>query len=193
MVSQDDKGGDKGQRIMDAALRLFTAKGYGATSMDELAREAGIAAGTVYRYFPSKEALVNALFQHWNKAHDDWIFHDYPWDVAAREQFALYWKRNASFAREHTDAHLFLEAHWHDSYLDETSREQIEAQMKRGTDFFEDCRARQITKDIPVELVMAICCGSFNKLLTFWRHGQLDLTDGLIDQAEQCCWEAIRR
>lgn len=43
--------------IMDAALEVFTEKGYGAATMPEIARQAGVAAGTLYLYYPSKRKL----------------------------------------------------------------------------------------------------------------------------------------
>jgi AcrR family transcriptional regulator len=47
--------------LLDAAQQLFLAKGIGATSIDEIAGAAHVAKGTVYLYFPSKEALLAAL------------------------------------------------------------------------------------------------------------------------------------
>jgi AcrR family transcriptional regulator len=46
--------------ILDAARTVFSREGYAATSVDEVAAEAGIAKGTVYLYFKSKEELYLA-------------------------------------------------------------------------------------------------------------------------------------
>ncbi len=43
--------------ILDAALQIFTEKGFSATRMIDVARQAGISKGTLYRYFASKEAI----------------------------------------------------------------------------------------------------------------------------------------
>jgi AcrR family transcriptional regulator len=48
-------------RILQAALDEFSDKGYHASTIDSIAERAGIAKGTVYRYFNTKEALFNAL------------------------------------------------------------------------------------------------------------------------------------
>ena len=50
------------QRIMDAARELFARHGFGAT-LDEVAEFAGVGVGTVYRHFPNKSAVINALFE----------------------------------------------------------------------------------------------------------------------------------
>jgi len=49
------------QRILAAAGELFTERGLGVT-LDDIARHAGVGVGTVYRRFPDKEVLIDALF-----------------------------------------------------------------------------------------------------------------------------------
>ncbi|HET9066081.1 MAG TPA: helix-turn-helix domain-containing protein [Gemmatimonadales bacterium] len=49
--------------LLEAARELFTSTGYHATTTPLLARRAGVAEGTIYRHFPSKQALLNAAFQ----------------------------------------------------------------------------------------------------------------------------------
>ncbi len=50
------------QRILRAAAEVFTQRGLDAT-LDDVARQAGVGIGTVYRRFPDKESLVAELFQ----------------------------------------------------------------------------------------------------------------------------------
>jgi AcrR family transcriptional regulator len=49
------------QRILDAAQRLFRASGFEQATTRDIAREAGIATGTLFNYFPTKEAIVMTL------------------------------------------------------------------------------------------------------------------------------------
>ncbi len=52
------------KRLVDAAFKLFSEpKGYAAVTVSEIAATAGVAKGTVYRYFPSKEALFTAVVE----------------------------------------------------------------------------------------------------------------------------------
>jgi TetR/AcrR family fatty acid metabolism transcriptional regulator len=53
---------DKRSIILDAALKTFVKRGYPATKVAEIASEAGVAEGTLYNYFQSKEDLLLALF-----------------------------------------------------------------------------------------------------------------------------------
>ena len=52
---------DRRQRILEAAERAFVRNGFHATTMQHVADEAGMSAGNLYRYFPSKEAIVEGL------------------------------------------------------------------------------------------------------------------------------------
>src|SRR5258708_14453597 len=51
------------QRLVRAALELFTTRGYHDTTTPLLAKKAGIAEGTIYRHFDSKEHLLNELYR----------------------------------------------------------------------------------------------------------------------------------
>ena len=47
--------------VLDAALDLFIDKGFAATRVEDIAKRAGLSKGAVYLYFPSKEAIMEAL------------------------------------------------------------------------------------------------------------------------------------
>ncbi|WP_327637000.1 TetR/AcrR family transcriptional regulator [Kribbella sp. NBC_00482] len=58
MNLRDRQRADTRQRIQRLALRLFTDRGYDATTVNDVADAAGVSAMTVYRNFPTKEDLV---------------------------------------------------------------------------------------------------------------------------------------
>ena len=51
------------QRLIRTALELFTTRGYHDTTTAQIAKKAGIAEGTIYRHFASKQQLVNELYR----------------------------------------------------------------------------------------------------------------------------------
>lgn len=61
--------GNKRERIIAAAARLFGDKGYHDTTTAEIAEAAGVAAGTIYIYFSSKEELLVAVFEEFLGRH----------------------------------------------------------------------------------------------------------------------------
>lgn len=55
--------GDKRQRILESALRVFASKGFFGAKVSDVAEEAGVADGTIYLYFKSKDDLLISLFE----------------------------------------------------------------------------------------------------------------------------------
>lgn len=60
---RERKKADMRRRIVDVAMTLFEKQGYEETLMDQIGDEVDIAKTTIYRYFPSKEAIVAAFVQ----------------------------------------------------------------------------------------------------------------------------------
>ena len=56
-----ERAADRRQAIFDAALDEFTERGYAATRLDDVARRAGVAKGTIYLHFKDKQALFQEL------------------------------------------------------------------------------------------------------------------------------------
>jgi AcrR family transcriptional regulator len=54
---------DRREQIMEAALRVFSKKGFAGASNKDIAEEAGITPGLIYHYFESKEALLKAIYE----------------------------------------------------------------------------------------------------------------------------------
>ncbi len=57
------RSGDKRERILTAAVRVFAKNGFYATRVSEVAKAAGVADGTIYLYFRSKEEILVSLFE----------------------------------------------------------------------------------------------------------------------------------
>src|ERR1700761_435768 len=64
-AEETDAGQESAKRrqILDGARRVFLADGFDGASMNDIAKVAGVSKGTLYVYFPSKEALFAALIR----------------------------------------------------------------------------------------------------------------------------------
>ena len=55
---------DKEKRILEAAISIFNKKGFSATTTNEIAKQAGVAEGTIFRYFKTKKDILSSLIVH---------------------------------------------------------------------------------------------------------------------------------
>lgn len=178
--------------ILKAALSLFAERGFYGTPVPLIAERAGVGAGTIYRYFPSKEALVNALFQERKSAMLTALFEDFPWRSSVQDRFLTFWRRLALLAREDRDTVVFMELHHHAPYLDKESR-ALEARLLLPVfAFFEEGRAQGLMRDLEETVLLAMAWGAFLGLLKAVQLGALQLDDALIAASGQVAWAAVR-
>ncbi|HSP17337.1 MAG TPA: TetR/AcrR family transcriptional regulator [Thermoanaerobaculia bacterium] len=65
---QEERSERSRQHILDAALKLFSHRGYGATSVRDIAEAAGVSKGNVYHHFEDKETIFRALLDRYFQA-----------------------------------------------------------------------------------------------------------------------------
>lgn len=177
--------------ILDAALFLFGQQGFHGTRVPEIATRAKVAAGTLYRYYPSKEALVNALFRRWKLALADALFDDLPVKAGLRKQLEQVWLRLLDFSEEHRDALLFLEAHYHASYLDEESARCEQIVHQRAVALIDARRGREPLKPLSTETLVALIWGMYLGVLRSAWNGDIEIDEPLSKAAVQCAWDAV--
>jgi AcrR family transcriptional regulator len=193
--TRPDKGeqSNKSDTILDAALSLFAERGFHGTAVPLVAEKAQVGAGTIYRYFPSKEALVNALYKRSKSELVHALLTGLPSSAPAREQFRFLWNRAFEFATTHAETFRFLELHHHAPYIDDTSRAHEASELAPLHALFASMREQQIVKPLPERLLVALIWGAFVGTIKAGWEGQYELSPALLEQAEQCCWESIRR
>jgi TetR/AcrR family transcriptional regulator, repressor of fatR-cypB operon len=183
---------DKRDAIMTAALELFVERGFFGTAVPEIADKAGVGAGTIYRYFESKEALVNALYRQEKQKFAERVINEFPTAKTARELFRTMWMRMAKFAVETPKPFIFMELHHHASYLDAESRALEARMLDLFTNVVTAAQARGELKAGPPRLLMAMVMGAFVGVIRSCVEVDQPLEDADWKLAEQCIWEAIR-
>lgn len=183
---------DKREAILAAALELFVERGFFGTAVPEIAEKAGVGAGTIYRYFDNKEALVNALFRQQKQEFAQRVLADFPKTPIARELFRTMWNRMATFAVENPAPFIFLELHHHASYLDAESQALEQRMLDLFTNVVVAAQARGELKAAPPQLLMSIVMGAFVGVIRGCVSTSAPLGEADWAVAEQCVWEAIR-
>lgn len=182
---------DKRGLILGAALKLFGERGFHGTAVPDIAREAGVGTGTIYRYFPDKEGLVNALYRHWRARFDEAVLAPMPGGLAPRAQFDLYWQRLVGFARSEPIAARFLELHHHGDYLDDASKSLQRIYPAAMRNFVRAGIGAGILRAAPPEALIALMQGAMLGLLKQDEAGAGVITESLTQETGTCIWRAI--
>lgn len=184
---------DKREAILGAALELFAERGFHGTAVPQIADKAGVGAGTIYRYFASKEAIVNALYQRWKEALGATLMDEFPFDKPARAQLEHVVVRLFGFAKKHPSALKFLEAHHHASYLDARSLELEAKLLEPVRSFFEHHGKARLTRKAPPEVLFGILWGGCMGIIRASWEGYVQLDDKIVAHAKDALWDALRR
>lgn len=191
-TKREAKPADKREAILAAALDLFVERGFYGTAVPEIADRAGVGAGTIYRYFESKEALVNAIYREEKTRFGRIALVDFPATAPTREQFRTMWMRMAEFATANPKAFVFMELHHHAPYLD-AANVALEAQMLvMFTNVVVAAQARGDLKQGPPSLLMGIVMGAFVGVIRSCVETGASPEQANWKLAEQIMWEAIR-
>ena len=192
-------GGDKRDAILEAALALFVERGFFGTAVPEIADRAGVGAGTIYRYFESKEALVNAIYRQEKLRFAREVLDGFPAASTTREQFRALWMRMAKYATENQDAFVFLELHHHARYLDDESRAVESRMLELFTGVVTKAQEKGELKAGSPALLMGMVMGAFVGVIRSCVEGEepgagraRKLAEADWKFAEQCIWEAVR-
>lgn len=180
---------DKRSAILQAALKVFAEGGVNGVPMPVLAEQAGVGTGTIYRYFSSKEALVNELFREEKLSLNRRLYADLDKSLTPYEKFALVWQRMVLYTREAPASYRFMELQDHRPYLDDESRT---LDRETRAPLLEHYRLLQkqcvYRKDIRAEVLMALIWGAFVNLIKAERDGLISLDQTDIDAARDACW-----
>lgn len=182
---------DRRESIMDAALACFVERGFYGTAIPQIAEKAEVAAGTIYHYFDSKEALVNALYRSWKQTVAQRVFMAFPQEGPVREQFRVMWHEMIAFAMAEPLAFAFIELHNHASYLDAESL-AIDRNLKdfaRGV--IQLAQAQGMLKPLDASVLMELIFGAFVGMMRAYYEKRIELSSEIIGKAEEACWDAI--
>ena len=185
---------DKRRLILDAAVRVFAARGFHHCRVSDVADEAGVAYGLVYHYFSSKEEILNTLFlERWQ------IMLDAIADIDARDLTAR--------DKLHGVAGFIIDSYRHDPDL----MKVIIVEVTRAANSFGALHLARIREayegianivesardegsfksGIPSEFAAMCFYGAIEQLLTGWIFEVLPRTDEEYERAKGLVVEAI--
>ncbi len=166
---------DKPQQIIDAAIRVFARNGYYNSRVSDVAREAGIASGTIYLYFKTKDDILVTLFR---QKMAEWV--------------ALVRKEIAGERDPIAKIRKIVRLHFHVIEANPELAEVVQVELRQGQKFFRGASAREVSayfdviqavleegiaagrvrRDLPVKVATKMLFGAMDQLATSWVLGK---------------------
>jgi len=148
------KSEDKRNAILDAATRVFAERGLAAAPTSEISKRAGVAEGTLFTYFKSKDDLINSLYREIKVELADAMMSDFPRKKNVRTKLQHFWNRYVKWGIANPEQRKVLAQLNVSEALTKESRDAggapfVEFQsMMRGA-----IEAHVFRNDVPVELI----------------------------------------
>jgi TetR/AcrR family transcriptional regulator, repressor of fatR-cypB operon len=181
----------KAQAILDAALELFADRGFHGTTIPEVAKKAKVGLGTMYRYFASKDKLVNFLYQECKSQYSQFVMGNLEITQDARKMFDRIWKRMWAFYAQNETVVRFMELHHHGSYLDKKSVAMEEAVLQPIEAFVLHHQELGRIAQRPARLLMAMVYGTFLGMVHGALRQHLIIDDETISAAGDALWTVL--
>jgi TetR/AcrR family transcriptional regulator, fatty acid metabolism regulator protein len=180
------------RQILQAAVRTFAERGYHATRVSDIAKEAGVAYGLVYHYYESKETLLEAIFRETWGAMLETVRSVEQLDEPAHEQVRKVteivlrsWKRDPDLVRvlvREVTRSTQVQAETDEIDLAYQALQRIVERGQENGEFRADLDAR---------LTATIWYGALEEILTGWAFGQLPDRDDDVARAERAITEIV--
>ena len=185
---------DKHTQILLTAEKILAERGLYGLSMKLLADTAGIAAGTTYRYFENKEALITELHRYIRQEIATRIFSDWSEQQSSQEKYNSLWRNAFDSVLENPQrlavieilCHLPSECSHKLKMFDGEELKPMEKLYQQGIDNGE-------LKDWPIAVLITLSFDSAINLAKRVLRDQLEISDQLIDEVCQTSWTTITK
>jgi AcrR family transcriptional regulator len=186
---------DKREAVLDAMLEAVAECGFHGASMSLVAERGGVGAGTIYRYFEGKDALITACYRELEDRFFEVLMEKYPEGRPVRERFLHTATALVHYFVDHPRDLRFLQQ-FHDSpYGANLRKERMFGKNGKNLvrELLEEGRTQQIVKDLPLPVLFALAFAPLLHLCRDHAAGFLALDKGAVEQMAQACWDALKR
>ncbi|MCG2823798.1 MAG: TetR/AcrR family transcriptional regulator [Desulfobulbaceae bacterium] len=187
---------EKRQEILQAALELIAEHGFHGAPIASIADQAGVGAGTIYRYFENKDVLITVLFQELHDKFHRGLMDGYKSHMSLSERFIRVSTELLRYFITNPLEFRFLEQYFNSPYGVAFRRDRILGKGGDGDLFrmlLEEGVAQQIVKNLPVVVLFALAFGPLLMVARDHILGFVELDDALLVQTVQACWDGVKR
>ncbi|WP_256367143.1 MULTISPECIES: TetR/AcrR family transcriptional regulator [unclassified Acidisoma] len=183
---------DKRRQILDGALALIAEHGFHGSGMAALAKLARVPVGTIYRYFPSKEALIHDLYKEIKEQMMAEILRNFEPAQPIRERFFAIWSNLFDYYRANPQSFIFMEQYASSPFLRELQSTMWETTPQVFKDFFEEGYRDQILKPLPPEILYALMIGPIIALTNANGDAARPISQDIKRDVMVACWDSLK-
>jgi AcrR family transcriptional regulator len=184
---------DKKEKLLQAALHLFVEFGFHNTPTSKIAREAGIANGTLFYFFPTKDALVKALYLDLKSQLATHTAETIRHQTDLRAMMQGYYTATLTWALQNRTAFRFMEQFNSSPYLHQLAEEEIQKHIKPLLALLEKGMHDKIIKQMDVDIIFTLISGhtfSINQYLVAKQLSK-EAQDKVIHNTFNLLWDMI--
>lgn len=189
MKLKDDK---KVTQIFQAALKLVARKGLAGVTMGDISKEAGIATGTLYVYFKSKDELINALFAACRENSVQVSFKGYQPSTPFKLGFRRIWLNILRYKLQNFEETIFQEQCYHSPFITADTREKAQQLAAPFYELMKRGQQEQLIKSVDTGLLITCLIGTMNELIKQTHYSGIPLSRSRINTAFDLCWDALK-
>lgn len=175
-------------------MELITEHGFHATPMSMIAKQAGVAAGTIYNYFPSKEVLINLLYGELRQKMELALISNESGSGNIRERFFLLYRNLFQYFTQNPEEFKFLEQYANSPLilLNQNTAKDARHFNQPVIDFLEGGIELGVLRNMDIRLMTAVVYGHVVSIAKLHLSGQLSLSEDQLTQAVQSCWDSVK-
>lgn len=158
---------NKEDQIFDSALQLFTTKGFHGTPTSEIAKIAGVANGTLFHYFKTKEDLVNSLYLKVKNELVDESTKGIERVETLKLKLEFLWSKTIHWAITNPQKIFFIQQYMYSPYITSNTQEEVDKIKEVYIDLIKEGIKNNEIKEIPVELIYNIAMQQLFGMIQF--------------------------
>jgi AcrR family transcriptional regulator len=182
---------EKEQKILDASLNLFVDKGFHGTSTAKIAENAGVATGTLFHYFKTKEELINCLYLSTKESMLNEINDNYDNKKDIKENLKNLWLKSVKFCTKNPQKFQFILIFQYSPYITSLTKKQIETQTECMIETYIKGIEKHEIKEISFEFAMDYFWGNITSTVNYFRKHPEELNENTLDQVFELFWDGI--
>jgi AcrR family transcriptional regulator len=183
---------DKRAAILDAAMSLIADQGFHAAPMSLIAQRAGVAAGTIYHYFTSKEDMIIALYARSKARMGEAMLAQDDASKPYKQRFHSFWLNLFVFFTGNPADFMFLQQYSNSPFIAQHTREENEVFYRPVVEFLAEGTRIGVLRDMHIELLTAIVYGTVVSAAQLHLSCTLRVEGQHLLQAIAAAWDAVQ-